>query len=72
MYAPEVSDQLPRGCLHVRDFLDGDAGEDFRLGNIGCNDARALQQFTGYILHATGIEQFCVALAESRPRLRAA
>src|SRR5260370_40365129 len=47
-------DQLARGGFHVREVFDGQPSENFSFGDVGGDDAGALQEFGGDGLDASG------------------
>ena len=49
------------GGFHVGDVFDGEAGENFGFGNVGSDDAGALQQFRRDIFDSAGVEEFGAA-----------
>src|SRR5256886_12557765 len=54
-------DDLARGRFHVRDVFDGQPGENFGFRNVRGDDAGALQQFSGDVFDARGVEELRAA-----------
>jgi len=51
-------DDLARGGFHVGYIFDGQPIENFRFGNVRCDDAGTLQEFGGDVLDSGGVEEF--------------
>src|SRR5205823_486432 len=49
---------LARGGFHIRDVFDGHPGENFGFRDVRGDDAGALQEFSGDVFDARGVEEF--------------